>query len=395
MMKDTARISANKEPLIHITKRDNLTWKNAILVRVLAIILAFIVTAIVIVCMTGKNPFEVFGSMFSGAFGSPLRMWILFSNTAILLGIALALTPAFKMKFWNCGGEGQVLVGALATTCCMLFIGDSIPLPLLYIVMIITSVAAGAIWGIIPSIFKALWNTNETLFTLMMNYIAIQLIVFFLKLFGDNGSGTLSTMKEFAVPHIFGDRYFFNILVVAIICALMYIYLRYSKHGYEISVVGESENTARYVGINVRKVIIRTMLVSGALCGVIGFLLVANGSCTISSDLAGGQGFTAIMVSWLAKFNPLFMVLTAFLIIFLQRGTNQIAIDFRVDTSLCDIIIGIILFFIIGCEFFIQYKVHFGGPLKPIADAIGGFFNKIGSIIKGIFTKKEKEEVEE
>ncbi len=361
---------AKKEPWFHITKRDNISFGKSLLIRIIAVLCAFLVTAILIVCMTGKNPIEVFGSMFSGAFGSPLRIWILFSNTAILLGIALALTPAFKMKFWNCGGEGQVLMGALSTTCCMLFIGDAIPLPLLYIVMILTSVAAGAIWGLIPSIFKAIWNTNETLFTLMMNYIATQLIVFFLKLFGDNGSGTLSTMKQFAIPYIFGDRHFFNILVVAIICALMYIYLQYSKHGYEISVVGESENTAKYVGINVRKVIIRTMLVSGALCGVIGFLLVANGSCTISSDVAGGQGFTAIMVSWLAKFNPLIMIVTAFLIIFLQRGTNQIAIDFRVDTALCDIIIGIILFFIIGCEFFINYEVHLGGELKSFVDRI-------------------------
>ncbi len=375
-MQNNNATGAKKEPWLHITKRENLSFGMSMLIRVIAVLCALVVTAIVIFCMTGKNPIEVFGSMFSGAFGSPLRIWILFSNTAILLGIALALTPAFKMKFWNCGGEGQVLMGSLAATSCMLFIGDAIPLPLLYIVMILLSVLAGAIWGVIPSIFKAIWNTNETLFTLMMNYIAIQIIVFFLKLFGDNGSGTLSTMKQFAIPYIFGDRHFFNILVVAIICALMYIYLQYSKHGYEISVVGESENTAKYVGINVRKVIIRTMIVSGALCGVIGFLLVANGSCTISSDLAGGQGFTAIMVSCLAKFNPLFMVATAFLIIFLQRGTNQIAIDFRVDTALCDIIIGIILFFIIGCEFFIHFKVHLSGGLKSFVDKIASAFKK-------------------
>ena len=353
-----------KEPLIHITKRSSLSWKQAILIRVIAVLCALIVTAIVIMVLAKENPIQIYSSMISGAFGTPRRIWNLMNGTCVLLGIALAVTPAFRMKFWNCGAEGQTLIGGLTAAACMLYFGSSLSLPVLFLVMIIASVLAGAIWGVIPAIFKALFGTNETLFTLMMNYIAIQLINFCLKIWAKDGSGTLPTMPQYRFPKVLGQEYLLTIIVFLIICAIMYVYLRYSKHGYEISVVGESENTAKYIGINVKKVIIRTMIVSGALCGLVGLLLVANGSCTISNDIVGGQGFTAIMVSWLAKFNPVFMILTSFLLIFLQCGTNQISTDFRLDTSICDIITAIILFFIIGCEFFANYKIHFRKKVK-------------------------------
>jgi simple sugar transport system permease protein len=297
--------------------------------------------------------------MFNGAFGTPRRIWNLLNGTAILLGISLALTPAFRMKFWNCGGEGQTMIGALATTACMFYFGESLPLPVLFIVIFVTSLLAGAIWAVIPSLFKAFFGTNETLFTLMMNYMATQVVKFALKKWVTDGTTTLPTMVEYRFPKLFGKDYLLTVILVLLVCALLYVYLRYSKQGYEISVVGESENTAKYIGISVKKVIIRTMIISGAICGFVGMLLVANGACTITTDLVGGRGFTAILVSWLAKFNPLIMILTSFLVAFLDAGAGQISTDFRMDTSICDILTAIILFFIIGCEFFIQYKINF------------------------------------
>lgn len=303
--------------------------------------------------------------MFEGAFGTPLRTWVLFSDTAILLGISLALTPAFKMKFWNCGGEGQVMIGSLVAAMMMFFVGDSIPLPLLIAVTLVISTVAGGVWGLLPALFKAKWNVNETLFTLMMNYIAIQFVNYFLKLFG-NAQGNLDPMLEFSVPKIFNGPYFLNIILVLAICAIMYVYLRFSKQGYEISVVGESERTARYIGINVSKVFIRTMIISGSLCGLIGFLLVSNGSCSVTTTIAGGRGFTAILVSWLGKFNPLYMILTSLLVVFLQRGTSFTGEIYRLDTSMADIFIGAVLLFIIGCEFFINYKINFRKRNKEV-----------------------------
>lgn len=354
------------EPLIHITKRNGVSWQYAIGLRAGAILCSVLVMAILILILAKQNPLILLGAMFEGVFGRPMLVWKLFGNTAILLGISLALTPAFKMKFWNCGGEGQVMVGSLVSAALMLFFGESLSFPVLVALIAVASTVAGAIWGLIPALFKAKWNTNETLFTLMMNYIALQLVTYFLKVFG-NAQGNLEPMPQYALPKIFEGQYFLNIVIIAVVCAVMYVYLRYSKQGYEISVVGESEKTARYIGINVPKVIVRTMLISGALCGFIGMLLVANGSCSVTTTITGGQGFTAILVSWLGKFNPLYMILTSFLVIFLQQGTSYMGDIYRLDTSMADIFIGIVLLFIIGCEFFIHYKVNF--RKKDMAEA--------------------------
>ena len=346
-----------KKMNLHIVKREPMVWYKAVLVRAIAIIASLLVSAVVIMLLTSKNPIEIYSSMISGAFGSSLRIWSLLQNVAVLLCIALALTPAFKMKFWNCGGEGQVLVSGLATTAVMMFLGDTLPYPVLLIVMLAVSVLAGIIWAVIPAFFKAMWNTNETLFTLMMNYVAIQLVAFFLKYFVKSGSGVLEPMPEHGLPVLFGQSYLLNIIIVAVFTVLVYIYLKKTKHGYEISVVGVSENTAKYIGINVPKVVIRTLIVSGALCGIAGLLLVGGTNHTISTTTVDGRGFTAIMVSWLAKFNPVYMVMTSFLIVFLQKGAGQVSTDFRLPSAISDIVTGIILFFIIGCEFFLQYKI--------------------------------------
>ena len=350
----------HREPFFHIVKRDAIVWWKAWSIRIAAVVFALIVSGIVTVALTGLNPLKVYATMLDGAFGTGRRIWNLLQNIAILLCISLAVTPAFKMRFWNIGAEGQVLAGGLATATCMIFFGEKLPTPLLLTVMLVTSVLAGAIWGFIPAFFKARYNANETLFTLMMNYVAIQIVAFFtLEWSVPKGSGTPRPLEFGQLPVIFGQKYLLNIIIVAVLTIIVYIYLKYSKQGYEIAVVGESENTARYIGINVKKVIMRTMVISGAICGIAGFLLVAGTHHSLKSDTAGGQGFTAIMVSWLAKFNPIFMVVTSFLIIFLETGASKISEVFRLNDSFADIITGIIIFFIIGSEFFINYSVKF------------------------------------
>ncbi|MBQ5884182.1 MAG: ABC transporter permease, partial [Clostridia bacterium] len=346
-----------RSPLFHIVKREPLPWYGALGIRAGAIVSALLLCAIVITLLTQKNPIEIYKAMFEGAFGSSNRIWNLLQQLSMLLCVSLAVTPAFKMKFWNIGAEGQVLVGGLATISVMMFFGDKMSLPVLLITMIGASILAGIIWAVLPAVSKALWNTNETLFTLMMNYVAIQLIAYFLKKFVKSGAGVLSPMPQYGLPILADKPYLLNIIVVAVLTIMVYIYLKYSKQGYEISVVGESENTAKYIGINVKKVVIRTLVISGALCGIAGLLLVGGTDHTISTTTAGGRGFTAIMVSWLAKFNPIVMILTSFLIVFLERGAEQVSSQFRIPSAISDIITGIILFFIIGCEFFLQYKI--------------------------------------
>ena len=260
----------NKEPLLHITKRKELPMKQTWMIRIGAIIAALIVCAIVTMLLTGLDPFSVFGTMIYGALGTERKAIILFKELAMLLSVALALTPAFKMKFWNLGGEGQILMGAWATALCMIYMGDKIPGFLLIIICLVAAIICGAIWAMIPAFFKAKWNTNETLFTLMMNYVAIQLVAYFIILWEvPKGSGKVGIINQTTqagwLPYIGTNSYILVIIFVAIITAGMYIYLKYSKHGYEISVVGESQRTASYVGIKVDKVIIRTLLLSGAI----------------------------------------------------------------------------------------------------------------------------------
>lgn len=352
------------EPLFHIVKRDSMPKLNSFLIRLGSILFALIFCGILTMVLTGENPISVYVTMFEGAFGSTRKFWKLMQSLAMLLCVSLALTPAFKMRFWNIGGEGQVLIGGLATTACMILLGDKVPNGLLILIMVIASVLAGAIWALIPAIFKAKFNTNETLFTLMMNYVGIQLVSYFC-MYWENpkGAGKIGIINRATeagwFPTIGGQNYLLNIIIVAIITVAMYIYLKYSKHGYEIAVVGESENTARYIGINVNKVILRTMALSGAVCGIAGLLLVGGTDHTISTSTADGRGFTAIMVSWLGKFNPIYMIFTSLLLVFLDAGADQISMIFGLNQSFSEIITGIILFFIIGSEFFINYQLKF------------------------------------
>ena len=354
-----------REPLAYISKRDNVSLTYRIAVRAIAIVLALIACGIVTKVLTGDNPISIYQTIVHGAVGKG-RLLVTIHDIAILLCISLAVTPAFRMRFWNTGAEGQVLIGCLATAACMFWLGGKVPNGVLILIMTVSAIVSGMIWGVIPAIFKAQWKTNETLITLMMNYVAIQLVEYFLKIADKSGSNVVGPdlLSHGWLPDIFGVKYLLNIIIVAVITVLMQIYLKYSKHGYEISVVGESENTARYIGINVKKVIIRTMLVSGAICGLAGLLLVGGSSHSIDSNLVGGRGFTAIMVSWLGKFNPITMILTTLLLVFLGRGADEVTSKFGLNGDFSDILTGIILFFIIGCEFFINYKINFSHRKK-------------------------------
>ena len=355
----------HREPLIYITKRGDILPMRAMLIKAAVIIVGVLFCALVTVLLTDVNPVKVFASMFKGSFGSERKIWNLLQSTAMLLGISLAVTPAFKMRFWNTGAEGQVLVGMLASVACMFYLKDSVPSALLIVIMLLASVVAGSLWAGIPGIFKAFWNTNETLFTLMMNYVAMQLVSFFIMLWVPSGSQVLGVLnagtKSGWFPSILGQEYLLNIIIVALLTAIIYIYLKKSKQGYEISVVGESEKTAKYIGINVKKVIIRTVIISGALCGIMGWVLVAGSSHSITPNSVGGNGFTAIMISWMSKFNPIVMIFSSLLVCFLQKGAGQIASDLRLNSSVGEVLTGIMILFIISSEFFVNYKIHFRG----------------------------------
>lgn len=365
---------SSRTPLVRISKRPAVPMRTKIVVYAVAILLALVVCGVVTTLLTGLNPVGVYATMISGAFGTSRRVWVLLQDMAMLLCVSLALAPAFRMKFWNLGGEGQVLMGCFACSSCMILLGGTLPNVALILVSLVAAVVAGALWGLIPAVFKARFNTNETLFTLMMNYVATQIVAYFVIVWENpKGSGKIGMINQNTqagwLPTIGGSKFLLNIIVVALVTVLMYAYMRYSKHGYELAVVGESVDTARYAGINTGRVIVRTMLLSGAVCGLAGFLLVAGTNHTLTTTVSGGLGFTGVMVAWLAKFNPFGMIASSFLIVFMGCGAGEISATFSLNQSFSDILTGIILFFIIGCEFFITYQVHFRGHDKAASEA--------------------------
>ena len=355
---------------IRLSKKEPLPLWKSLLIRLGAIFLSLMVCALVIISVTDLNPFEVFAGIIDGALGSNRRIWVTIRDTLVLLLVAVALIPAFKMRFWNIGAEGQLLMGAFASAALMIYC-EKLPNGILLPLIMLASCLAGLIWGLIPAYFKAKYNTNETLFTLMMNYIATQLISFSIVFWenpaGSNSVGIINPISSKGwFPMLFGQRYGLNLLLVILVTVFVSFYLKYSKHGYEINVVGESWNTARYAGINVKKVIIRTMALSGAICGLAGCLVVSGASHTISTSLGEGRGFTAIIVAWMSNFNTLAMVAISLLLCTMGNGAIQIASQFGLNENVSDILTGIIIFFLIGSEFFIRYRLNFNN--EKLAD---------------------------
>ena len=350
-----------KEPLLRIKKRDDLPFLQKAVVILLAVLASLLVSALFIYFVTKLDPISVYVSMFKGAFGTARRTWITVRDTCLLLLISISLSPAFRMRFWNCGAEGQILIGGLTTAALMIYFGNKTPTFVLLLIMLLVSAAAGGLWAYLPAYFKAKYDTNETLFTLMMNYMAIQVVEFFVDFWDKKQShsvGIINMQTEGGwFPRIFGQQYFLNIVIVLVAMVAVYIYMHYSKHGYEAAVVGESVATAKYAGINVPKVIRKNVLISGAIAGIAGFVEVSGISHTISKQTAGGRGFTAIIVCWLAKFNPFTMTIISAFIVFLSKGASQISSDFGLNEYASNIITGIILFFILSSEFFNNYKI--------------------------------------
>ena len=333
---------AVKEPFVRIAKRGLPSPALSIGVRAASLVVALLICSIYIL-IVGRGEVSLgnaFSQMWNGTFGIPgnarsmrIMMWDTAIYAAKLLCVSVALAPAFKMKFWNIGAEGQIVMGGLATAIIMHDFGD-LPKPLMLVLMLVVCVICGAIWGVIPAVFKAYWGTNETLFTLMMNYVAMKIMDYFYNMWKGKLSALPTFPKETWFPSLFDHSYGWNIVIFIVLAILMYFYLKKTKQGYEIAVVGDSANTARYAGINVRKVIIRTMAISGAICGLCGGLTVAaqNHSIAYSAEavhtVTSGYGFTAIIVAWLANFNTLGMILIALLIQFLEKGTGQLGNSF-------------------------------------------------------------------
>ena len=329
--------------------------------RIMAFIFALVAGGLFIL-MIGYNPVELYGTIISGAFRSKMAIQATIKIMIPLLMSSLGVILAFKMKFWNIGAEGQIIMGAVFSSYFALFYSH-LPHMLLLAIMFVAGFIGGGLWGLIPAIFKTKFNTNETLFTLMLNYIALHVISFLRDgPWKDPGSSGFPKIARF-VPNAHLDKVLgiqFGWIVAIILVVVVFIYLRYTKQGYEINVVGESQSTARYAGMNVKKIILRTMILSGGICGLTGVVKAAGSDMTLAASVAGGVGFTAIIVAWLANLNPVGILLVSFLFSVLEKGSSVMQSTYGLSTYSAAVLQGIILFFILGCEFFVRYKFVFG-----------------------------------
>ena len=351
-----------KTPLIRLAKRDAMPAWQVWCIRGSSFIAAILLGALIFLVL-GNNPISAYGTILSGSLGKSTAIRQTVKIAIPLLGTALAIAPCFKMRFWNIGAEGQITAGAVAASYFALFWADRLPGPALILVMAAAGAVAGGIWALVPAFFKAKWGTNETLFTLMMNYIIIGVVKWLQGGPWEKIPRGSQQIEQFAsnacLPRVAGV--YCGWIVVLALTVFMFLYMKYTKHGYEIAVIGESENTARYAGMNVGWVIMRTMFLSGAIAGVVGFLLVSGANNTLYSGVAAGAGFTAITVAWLAQLNPFAMVGISALLAVLQKGADTLNTQMGIPASLSDVITGVLLFFMLGCEFFINYKLVFRG----------------------------------
>ena len=351
----------NKVPLIRLAKRDMMEPWKVWCIRLASIVLALLLGGLVmmIALPDGATPIDGYATIVTGALGKKTAIRQTVKLAVPLLGCALAIAPCFKMRFWNIGAEGQITAGAIAASYFALYWVGKVPSAVLLLIMGLAGAVAGGIWALIPAFCKAKWNTNETLFTLMMNYIIIGVVKWLQGGPWEAPPSGSQMIAQFAgnakLPSVLGVHC--GWIIVLVLTVLMFIYMRYTKHGYEIAVIGDSSNTARYAGMNVGRIMMRTMFLSGSISGLVGFIIVSGANHTLYDGVAGGVGFTAISVAWLAQLNPFAMIIIASMLAVLTKGSQTLNTRMQVPSTIADILTGFILLCMLGCEFFINYKI--------------------------------------
>ena len=341
-----------------MVKRPECSKRSAVFLRFTAILTALI-TAGLLLLVLGHNPLAVYASMLKGAFGSLFRIKDTLTITIPIVITSIGIMIAFKMKFWNIGAEGQILMGAFAASYFALNF-SYLPKPLLLLIMFTAGFIGGGVWAMIPAYFKVRFNTNETIVTLMLNYIALSWITFLQ--YGpwkdpkSMGFPKIDNFENSAIlPKVFGIHagWIIGVLLVILVSYMM----AHSKKGYEIAVVGESVDTARYAGMDVKRIILQAVLVSGGICGIVGMMEASAVNQTLSVGVSGGYGYTAIITAWLSGLKPVIIVPVSILFAAMIKGGSSIQTAFEIPQSAADVLQSILLFFVIGSEFFVRYKL--------------------------------------
>ncbi|MCD6576724.1 MAG: ABC transporter permease [Anaerolineaceae bacterium] len=346
---------------ISFEKRLKKSRSSVILVPVFSFILALLFGAIILVAF-GVNPLQAYSVMIKGSLGSGYALSETLVKAIPIMLTGLGVSIAFRMLFWNIGAEGQLAMGGIAASFVAIFLAKFLPPLLVLPVMFIASILAGALWGLIPATLKAALGVNEILTTLMMNYIAILLVEYlYLGPWRDPegyGFPGTATFPASALLPRFTGRIHMGIVFAILAAALLWFILNHTKRGYEIRLIGQNPRAARYTGINIGKNILIVMLISGGLAGIAGMAEVSGIAHRLYSGLTVGYGYTAIIVAWLASFNPWGILLVSFLMGALYVGGDQIQIAMQTPAAVAQILQGAILFFMLGGMIFANYKVR-------------------------------------
>ena len=360
-----------KEPLFRVVKREGGSPLRLAASYVAALVLALLIGT-VLLSMLQVPAATYYQDMFTlGMLDSryPLKQVEGFIRLFVpLLLTSLALSLAFKMRFWNIGGEGQFIMGAIGASVVALKLGDTMPRALVLLLMAVCGLVCGGLYGTIAAWLKVRFGTNETLLTLMLNYIAL----YFLQFFGETKAGwnfflaADSQRPKFqkfpeggqmiTIP--IGDfNLNLSLVVAALICVGIFFYLKYTKQGYEIAVVGDSPNTARYAGMKVGNIVVRTIFLSAALIGLAGAFYVSSAGI-LSTSVTNDVGWTGIIVAWLAKLNTVGIVVASLLITVLQFGCQAASAGYStIDSNFADLLQGIILFAVLAADFFTRFRL--------------------------------------
>lgn len=344
--------------MFKLVKRSEVSNRKATGIKLIAILFALLTSSILIMILK-LNPMEVYISMLKGAFGSEYRIKETIIKSIPLVIAALGTSIAFRMQFWNIGGEGQIMMGAFSASFVALNF-TQLPKPILLSLMMVAGLIGGGLWALIPAFLKAKWGTNETIVTLMMNYIAIKWVTYLQ--YGpwkdpkSMGFPKIANFTDNAIlPKLLGVHIGWIFALALVI--FTYILMKHSKKGYEIAVLGESENTARYAGINIKKTIITAMILSGGLCGLVGMIQASAINNTLSVELSAGVGFTAIIIAWLSALKAPVILIVSILFAALLQGGSFIQTAFGIPQAAAQILQGMILFFVLGSEFFVRFKI--------------------------------------
>ncbi len=346
--------------MIKFVKRAEIRKADSFKIRTIAILLSLMLLGIFLLVLK-FNPLEVYAAIIEGSFGSAYTMKQTLIKAIPLIITSLGISIAFKMQFWNIGGEGQILVGALFASYFAFKFPQMAKVPLL-LIMFSAGILGGGLWALIAAFLKGKWKTNETIVTLMLNYIAIKIITYLQ--YGpwkDKNAMGFPKMPNFTpsatLPQVLGIH--MGWIVAFILVIIVYIFMKYTKKGYEVSVLGESEKTAIYSGIKIKETMYVAIFLSGALCGIAGVIQASAVSRTLTLQVSGGAGFTAIIITWLSALSAPIIVIVAILFAALLEGASFIQTSFGIPEAAAQLIQAVILFFVLGSEFFTRYKISF------------------------------------